>query len=105
MGNKPLGPSFGKRAPAGALRDGHPHLPSPINAFPEKKMLPYAQPVLMSSLFDTLNLSSEYISPLPEFMLEDLSFQVKENKKDTGHHITVFFFFLKNCITLRLFSW
>lgn len=59
----------------------------------------------MSSLFDTLNLSSEYISPLPEFMLEDLSFQVKENKKDTGHHITVFFFFLKNCITLRLFSW
>lgn len=59
----------------------------------KKKMLPYAQPVLMSSLFDTLNLSSEYISPLPEFMLEDLSFQVKENKKDTGHHITVFFFF------------
>ena len=57
MGNQLSGPRFGKSGPAGTLRDGSPHLPGPINLSLEK-MLPRAQPVLVSYLFHTLFLSS-----------------------------------------------
>lgn len=90
IGNKLLGPRSAKKDPAGAWGNGGPHLAGPGSP-PKCACCPAGawQPVLTSCLFNALLPSSSRIPPLPEAILEHLSFKIKRNKRYTSNNATV----------------